>query len=411
MSAMYWWSRYGNFAPGLHNLPHMGEVISYYRKKIYRTQEDFRIAAGVTLRIVQEWETNIMTADMGRRIILARMLKIPPVLLGLNWHQIVGNTLSNEYIDPISQMIEMIEEDAFYAYEDILVMGHEYIHNGGSIDIAYRVERRLQKLVKIAQKARETDKEAWLSLLCRYYQLSTRIKQQCLKDEATATDHAQKAIALARELQDAELIASSLVHSACTNSQQGKSAQAREDIAAALTYADKLRNSPLKGNIYLEWANINAPFALSDGKLQNQCRTWQDKATTMLYAGLIEPGETFFHFNLSAVHHEKARTLLLWQKTTEDRRVVQDRLVIAIESLPPQLAVWKGYYLMTEAQLFLADHDLEGSAQSAKAALKVATNMHSRQVEAEVRTHYQQLDDKNPRNPYVRNLGLELGIY
>ncbi|HVB60659.1 MAG TPA: hypothetical protein VNE61_05635, partial [Ktedonobacteraceae bacterium] len=172
MSAMYWWSRYGNFAPGLHNLPHMGEVISYYRKKIYRTQEDFRIAAGVTLRIVQEWETNIMTADMGRRIILARMLKIPPVLLGLNWHQIVGNTLSNEYIDPISQMIEMIEEDAFYAYEDFLVMGHEDIHNGGSIDIAYRVERRLQKLVKIAQKARETDKEAWLSLLCRYYQLS-----------------------------------------------------------------------------------------------------------------------------------------------------------------------------------------------------------------------------------------------
>jgi len=411
MSAMYWWSRYGNFAPGLHNLPHMGEVIAHYRKKLYRTQEDFRIAAGVTLRIVQEWETNIMTVDMGRRIFLARMLKIPPALLGLDWHQIASHTSSDEYADPISQMIELIEEDAFYAYEDILIMGHEYIHNGGTIDIAYRVERRSQKLVKIAQKARQTDREAWLSLLCRYYQLSTRIKQQCLKDETAATDHAQQALALARELEDAELIASSLVHCACTNSQQGKSAQAREDIAAALAYIDKLKNSPLKGNIYLESANINAPFAISDSRLQSQCRAWQDKATTMLYNGLVEPDETFFRFNLSAVHHEKARTLLLWQKTSEDRKTVQDKLITAIESLPPQLAIWKGYYFMTEAQLYLADHDLEGSAQSAKAALKMARDMHSRQVEAEVRTHYKRLDEKNPRNPHVRNLGLELGIY
>ncbi|HJT58476.1 MAG TPA: helix-turn-helix transcriptional regulator, partial [Ktedonobacteraceae bacterium] len=78
MSNVFWWSRYGDFSSGLHNLPHMGEVIAHYRRKRYRTQEDFRIAAGVTLRTVQEWESNNMTADMGRRIFLAKMLKIPP---------------------------------------------------------------------------------------------------------------------------------------------------------------------------------------------------------------------------------------------------------------------------------------------------------------------------------------------
>ncbi len=71
---------YESFSPGLHNLPHMGEVIAHYRKKRYRTQESFAIAAGVIVRTVQEWETNIMTADMGRRIFLAKMLKIPPCL-------------------------------------------------------------------------------------------------------------------------------------------------------------------------------------------------------------------------------------------------------------------------------------------------------------------------------------------
>ncbi len=411
MGDSYWWSRYESFSPGLHTLPHMGEVIAYYRKKRYRTQEDFAIAAGVIVRTVQEWETTIMTADMGRRIFLAKMLKIPPALLGLDWRQVVYDNHQGEYTDPLSHMVELIEEDAFYAYEDILLMGHEYIHNGGSPYIAYRVDRRLQKLIKIAKSARETDREAWLSLLCRYYQLSTRIKQQCVKDEKIASDHARKAVELALDLQDAELIAASFVHSACTNDQQGKLVEAQGDIASAMKYVEKVKNGSLKGNIYLESANINTPFALSDKTLQNQCRAWQDKAATMLYKGMIEPDESFFRFNLSAVHHEKAKTLLQWQKTAGDRKTIQDKLAMAIEALPPELAVWKGYYHMTEAHLYLADHDLEGSAQSAKVALKIARSMHSHMIEDEVRSLYGKLDKKNSMHPYIRNLGVELGIY
>ena len=411
MSNAYWWSRYGSFSPGLHNLPHMGEVIAYYRKKRYRTQDNFAIAAGVIVRTVQEWETNIMTADMGRRIFLAKMLKIPPALLGLDWRQVVYENNQGEYTDPLSHMVEIIEEDAYYAYEDILLMGHEYIHNGGSPYIAYRVERRLQKLVKIVENTRETDRDAWASLLCRYYQLSTRIKQQCMKDEKAASEHAKKAVELAFELQDTELIAASLVHSACTNSQQDKAVEAQEDIATAMKYVDKIRHGALKGNIYLEAANINTPFALHDSSLQKQCRAWQDKAATMLYKGMIESDEMFFRFNLSAVHHEKAKALLSWQKRSNDQRTIQDELVVAIETLPAELAVWKGYYHMTEARLYLAEHDLEGSAQSAKAALKVARSLHSQMVEDEVKTLYKDLDEKSTLNPYVRNLGLELGIF
>jgi hypothetical protein len=66
---------------------------------------------------------------------------------------------------------------------------------------------------------------------------------------------------------------------------------------------------------------------------------------------------------------------------------------------------------MTEARLYLTEHDLEGSAQSAKAALKIARSMRSRMVESEVRSLYGILDEKNSMNPYVRNLGMELGIY
>jgi len=411
MKDAYWWSRYGDFSSGIYNLPHMGEVIATHRKKWYRTQEDFAIAAGVTVRTVQEWETNSMTADMGRRIFLAKTLKITPALLGLDWHQVVYDNAPGDDKNPLSQMVEQIEEDAFYAYEDILIMGHEYIHNGGSPYIAYRVDRRLQKLVTLVKNAPQTDREVWLSLLCRYYQLSTRMKQQCLKDENTALDHAKKAVEIAIDLQDAELIASSFVHSACTNDQQGKIVEARENIASAMTYIEKIKNGPLKGNIYLESANINTAFALDDKTLQNQCKAWQDKAANMLYKGMSDFDESFFRFNLSAVHHEKARTLLSWQKTAGDHKSIHEKLVMAIEALPPELAVWKGYYAMTEAKLYFADHDIEGSAQSVKAALKIARAMHSHMVEAEVRSLYEQLDERGSTNPYVRNLGIELGIY
>jgi len=356
-------------------------------------------------------ETVIMTHNQERRIFLAKMLKIPPALLGLDWRLVIFENNKGAYKDPLSRVVELIEEDAYYAYEDILVMGHEYIHNGGPIEIAYRVDRRLKKLIQIAKNARSTDEEAWKTLLCRYYQLSTRMKQQCLMENATASEHAQLAIDLAIELQDAELIGSAFVNSACTNHQQGKLDAARKDIAAAMKCVDKVRNGPLKGNIYLESANIHTPFAISDKKLQDQCRSWQDKAANMLYKGSVEPDETFFRFNLSAVHHEKAKSLLHWQKTQEDRKTVRTRLIAAIETLNPDLNVWKAYYYMTEARLFLADHDLEGSAQAAKAALRVAKAMHSKIEEQNVRNFYGQLNEKAPNNPYVGNLGLELGIY
>jgi transcriptional regulator with XRE-family HTH domain len=411
MDCWYWWSRYGNFSPGEGNLPHMGEVIAFYRSKRYKVQAEFALASGFSKRSVEEWESSVFTHDHNRRIFLAKMLRIPPALLGLDWRLVVFDTNKGEYKDPFSQMLDLIEEDAYYAYEDILVMGHEYIHNGGPIDIAYRVERRLRKLAEIARNARATDEDAWKSLLCRYYQLSTRMRQQCLMDDATASKHAALAVELALDLQDAELIASAFVNSACTNDQQGKLDEARKDIAAAMECADRVRNGPLKGNIYLESANITTPFALNDGTLQKQCRDWQDKAANMLYKDILEPDESFFRFNLSAVHHEKAKSLLHWQKTRDERRAVHSKLTLAIETLSPDLNVWKAYYFMTEARLNLADHDLEGSAQSGKEALKVAKAMHSKIEEENVRSLYYELSEQAPNNPYVCNLGVELGIY
>src|SRR5216684_7079142 len=147
MDNLYWWSRYGDFSPGEGILPHMGEVIAEYRRRRgYDTQGTFAIAAGVSLRTVQEWETTIMTHDHERRKFLAKMLKIPPALLGLDWRLVFYQDSKGAHPDPFAPIVEHVEEDAFYAYEDILIMGWESLRKGSTPDIAERLDRRLRKL-------------------------------------------------------------------------------------------------------------------------------------------------------------------------------------------------------------------------------------------------------------------------
>jgi transcriptional regulator with XRE-family HTH domain len=121
MDNWYWWKRYGDFSPGVGNLPHMGEVIAFYRAKRYKSQTEFAIASGYSKRSVEEWESSVFTHDHERRIFLAKLLKISPALLGLDWRLVVFDNNKGEYRDPLSHMVDLIEEDAYYAYEDISI--------------------------------------------------------------------------------------------------------------------------------------------------------------------------------------------------------------------------------------------------------------------------------------------------
>jgi hypothetical protein len=115
------------------------------------------------------------------------------------------------------------------------------------------------------------------------------MKSQVLFDGPVALKHAQKAITLATELNNPELLAAAHVHAACTYYQQQNVQSAQIEIAQARQYLENISNSALKGNIYLESANINTLMGPLDPQLQMQCQKWQDQAAKMLYNGKIEP--------------------------------------------------------------------------------------------------------------------------
>ena len=416
-NAWYWWLRFKNYSPGVYNLPHVGEVISDYRKKRYRTQDEFAIAAGVDKRTVQEWETVIMIVDIGRRILIARLLAIPPSLLGLTWHQVYNHEQGDD-VHPLEAMIEMVEEDAFYTYEDILLLGWECVYKGGAPQIAYRVNRRLRKLQELVTKVPSADKEAWKALQCRFFHLSGSIAQHRPMYEGQALEHFTAAIHLANELDDGkELVAASHFHRADAYKQQGNGVAAKDDITAALALVDHA-GPTMKGNIYLHAADIYGQFAGSSQTEQSQCKAWQDKVANMLYKGVAEENETFLKLNLAAVNHEKAKLMLHFNQSDDTHALsqkvgeaIRGKLTAALNAVPDTLTIWKMFFYLTEARLYLAQHDVEGCAKIGKEALKIATIVTSAKGINEVKLLYADLGGKGSNNPYVANLGVQLGIF
>src|SRR5215472_2305400 len=89
---MYWWSRYGSYRVGAFGLPHMGDVITDYAlRRGFCSQDALAKAACVKKRMVDYWENTMYLAEMERRIFLAKLLRIPPELLGLTVYSILDD--------------------------------------------------------------------------------------------------------------------------------------------------------------------------------------------------------------------------------------------------------------------------------------------------------------------------------
>ncbi|QBD79319.1 XRE family transcriptional regulator [Ktedonosporobacter rubrisoli] len=417
MHRLYWWLRYGNFAPGVGILPHMGEVIAYYRRKRYKTQVDFSVATGCKLRTIQEWETSAMLHDLERRIFLARLLKIPPALLGLDWRLTVYQDAMGNFENKPAGMVEIVEEDSYYHYEDTLAMGWECLYSGRAAEIASRIDRRLRRLSEVSKVVPVLQQEAWQYLLCQFYQLHMAIAQHWGMDEKhknIVLNDNQQAIQLATQLDDSELLSAVLFRGAQMHLEHECYATARASIDGALERIGQVR-TPLKVNIYLAAANTYVNYAATDKTLEPQVHGWLDKALNAVYNGKIEEDTSFLRPNLAAVHHEKAKIYLhLGKHRPTSKGYFKDahnELNMAWKALTSDLAEWRMYFSLTEARLFEAEGDREGSAKAGIQALETARLMGSKKGETLARDVYHALSKKAGVNPYVDNLGVQLGMF
>lgn len=359
-----------------------------------------------------------MLREPERRIFLAKLLKIPPALLGLDWRLVVYEDNTGTHNNPPAYAEEIWLEDSYYHYEDTLAISWAAAYSGvNQTEAAERFERRLTKLEKRVKDISGPDREPWLDLLCRYYQRSMDFVQHTSTGEASkhkAIQRIKAAVQIATEIEDYELLVMALSRLSKNYLNYKEPELAREAVAKAMNYLDRPRNLT-KGNFYLLAAEAYASPAVHDKELAAKVRSWQDKAMDMVYRGNVEPDGSFFRLNKAAVHHERAKTLLEFAqaqpKETHFLKDAQSEIKMAWDALTPDLVQWQMYFSLTEARLYIAERDLEGSAQLGLKALNVARIIQSKKGEGQVRDLYGTLKRLDERNPYVCNLGAQLGVF
>lgn len=420
-------ARFEDYPPGEYGLPHMGKVISDHRLKRGWKRSDLAIVCGVNEQTVAYWESLEYLADMDRRIFLCKVLNIPPALLGLTKYSLMGTNQEKAFLTAHKQITEILEDNAYGLYEDILLFAHTS-KDKYSPEATYRFYKHQQELEQIVERVPQTEKEAWKDLLSRYYQHATFVAQHH-KQDALALSYANQALAIASDINDNELLGASLYRRARVHLIQNRQGDARTDIQSALDKAEKARG-PLKGSTYLLAAEVNSLYSQADEKLRTRCRKWQDSALNLTYKGKIEDDGTFLTFSLYAVHHERAKTLLRFAlyHATDDELVerlknphiraneellkdARSALIAARNHLESSSSRKEMYLATTEARLHLVGREFEESARTAKRALQFARKAHSQQTIEEVKQIYRVLNQLVPENPYVCNLGIEVGIF
>lgn len=221
------------------------------------------------------------------------------------------------------------------------------------------------------------------------------------------------ALQLAIDIDDIELIALLLSNRADIQFEQEHYTQAKAMTRSALEHAERTR-TPLNGTIHLMAAMVFAPYTANDATLAKEVRGWLDKILTMVARGNVEPDKTFLKLNRAAVHHERAKAFLQFHQFHPHFGYLKDaenEMKLAWQTFTPDLTEWKVFFHLTEARIFEAKRELQGSAEVGLSALNVAKNMHSKKREPQIQALYYDLLNIDPRNPHVHNLGAELGIF
>lgn len=397
----HWWNIYGPFDPGENNLPHLGQVIRYYRELRNWKAKDLAEALGQTVRHVYEMEgSNNMPELISRRQAISRLLQIPPVLLGLSV-VVPSNSLEHTDIE-IAGTIPIINMPTINMLQSMLELSWELYYTSSAQIAANNINHWIQHLAGAAKEARGVQRDQLIAMLCKFYQLSG-VAARDRMDIPRALRDGKRAIDFALQLQNPELISASLFRRAKTYLKQQDYDAAIKDLEAALPYAEKSRD-PLKGYVYQATAEAYSIVAKNDAQTQKQSLNLLDQVGRIVRKGNLEDDGSFVKLNIAGLYMDRAQALTLFHKTDE----AHNALSIARNNLGPELTRWQARLLIADAEIYLAEDDPESCCEIAFDALKVVQATQSRSNEARVQKLSQQLGQRYQNHPLVKRLEMQL---
>jgi transcriptional regulator with XRE-family HTH domain len=399
----YWWYVYGYFTPGEGNFPHIGQVIRYYRKMCGLEKGALAIILGCTKRFVEMLESDqnrVMPQLLSRRILLAKALHIPPILLGLSslalYEKENATPLLSEFLEADS--ITDIRRMAFY--EGTLALSWEFYYTSSIERAAKNIDFCFEMLNEEAKETKGVQRDQFDAVRCRFFRLAALIARERMEVDK-AFGYINESVSMALHLKNAELIAASLVGRIRIRYQKQQYEQALQDAETACFYADHdLLHDPLKGKCYQMAGEAQAYLAGENKTLQDKSIAYFDKAGRIARKGNLEPDGSFVKTDLTSIYIERAKALRLFRRFRE----AHNAFAIARKNLSPELTRWQVNLLIEEAKTYLAEGDVTSCCTSLIDALPIVRAIQLQNREEPIRSLLEQCKRRESHNEAVLRL-------
>jgi tetratricopeptide (TPR) repeat protein len=363
---------YGPFRMDEEGNPRAGDVVRHYRLLKQRSQKALGEELEKTARWVRSMEENNMVPEMiSRRKALIRVLGIPPILLFPN---ILDNDLvrvekqqqpppAQEYRGSASGSLDL------RCYTEMLQLYWTVYHTSAIQNLLGAIEEK----IAILQASKQAEA---LPLLCQYRQLAaTVVRDQ--HDYGSAFTHLDHAIAIAEDIHDPALEASSLFRRGLTYFEQGRLIEAATDLEKACSF-ERMIPVTLAGRIMLSAGNMSAHIAKTPEE-RSKALNLLDRAGRIVRNGRKEEDRYSIKLNVGTYHLVRAEALIgMGEDASEELQVAhetfptdQTRRHNYIDMLQAQWAVNSGEYIVA-ASMALDMFEVVKDLQSGFRMYKVA---------------------------------------
>jgi tetratricopeptide (TPR) repeat protein len=292
------------------------------------------------------------------------------------------------------------------AYEDMLTLAWEAFYTSNAQKAVSAVDHWmlfLKEQINLVDTM--TSRKRILTFLCRFLQLRSVLARDRI-DFPYAFSSIYEAIALAFQLEDVELIASSLYRRAKLYAAQQHYELAVPDLEATLPYARRSQ-SPLRCYISMFLAEVYSLFAPQNKEFFQKSLEHLDRVDRdVREKDVLEGDGSFVKVDTSGLYMIRGDVL----RRNGEIHEAHNALNIVRESLPKEFTRWQGNLNLSTSQLFLAEGDVTNSCKQIHNALDIFQATGSRCGLAKTQRIYQTIHNAEPEHSEVKELGIRLSI-
>lgn len=318
---------------------------------------------------------------LSRRALLQELLAVIGLPLALSYNQHPSTEME--------QSTSIINDDLIVLFENTVTTYWELYHTGGAVRVAQKVEKCIQEIAKLAKLAEGTP---WhhriLVLLTTTYQLQSCVSRDMM-NYAQANIAYQRAFHVAQELDDSELIASSLARQGVTLIQQERPKEAIIYLSGALDIIGTKSLPFLKGHTLQALAEAYAKARLAE-------ESWSTIGQAELYlVGKEQSDEKSLirGVTVASISAQKGVNAVLLHDYHKAVSLIDESLT----TYDPALIRGRARLLAQKAEAYYGLGIIDACTSNALSALLLARSAGSSKTEDRIRTLHAKLTQSSMR--------------